>query len=76
MKLPREVVIRIRPNGKVEIETFGFVGSSCAEVAEFLERLLAGENPEEGDIQRDLKPEYYLAEQESEIDVRDRGSGG
>jgi hypothetical protein len=76
MKLPREVVIRIRPNGKVEIETFGFVGTSCAEIAEFLERILAGENPEQDDIQRDLKPEYYLEEQEEEIDVRDRGPRG
>jgi hypothetical protein len=73
MKLPREVVVRIRPNGKVEIETFGFVGESCTEIAAYLERLLAGENPDAEDVQQDLKAEYYLADQEQELDAADRG---
>ncbi len=73
MKLPREVVVRIRPDGKVEVETLGFVGSSCAEVAAYLERLLTGDHPDADDVRREWKAEYYLAEKEEEVDVRDRG---
>ena len=62
MQLPQEVKIRIRPDGKVELETEGFVGSSCAEVSEFFEKLLAGSTDDEGNICREYKPEYYLAE--------------
>ena len=62
MQLPREIKIRIRPNGKVELETEGFVGSSCAEVSEFFEKLLIGDKDNEGDVHREFKPEYYLAE--------------
>ena len=45
MKLPREVKIRIRPDGKVEIATVGFVGESCVKLSEILERALAGSGP-------------------------------
>jgi len=69
MKLPREVVVRIRKDGRVEFETFGFVGSSCAELADYLERIVAGDNPSEGDIKRELKPEFFLSEAEQEIRV-------
>ena len=62
MQLPREIKIKIRPNGKVELETEGFVGSSCAEVSEFFEKLLIGNSDHEGGVHREFKPEYYLAE--------------
>jgi len=62
MQLPREIKIRIRPNGKVELETEGFVGSSCADVSEFFEKLLIGDRDNEGDVHREFKPEYYLVE--------------
>jgi hypothetical protein len=74
MRLPREVKIIVRPDGKVEVETFGFVGRSCEEVSEFLEKLLAGDHPDERDVQRDFKPEYLLAEQEEEMGLEDRNS--
>ena len=72
MHLPREVKILIHPDGKVEIETFGFVGKSCAELSEYLERLLAGENPDSDDIQQNMKVEYYLADIEQELGQEDR----
>jgi acylphosphatase len=72
MKLPREVKIRVRPDGKVEVETFGFVGSSCAELSEYLERLLAGERPQSDDVQREMKVDYYLAEEQQELGQEDR----
>ncbi len=72
MKLPREVKIRVRPDGKVEVETFGFVGSSCAELSEYLKRLLAGERPQSDDVQREMKVDYYLAEEEQELGQEDR----
>lgn len=74
MILPREIKIRIRPDGKVEVETFGFTGQSCAELSEYLERLLAGDRAARDDLQRKLKPEYYLAEQDHELDLEDRDS--
>jgi hypothetical protein len=72
LKLPREVKIRIRPNGKIEIETLGFVGTSCTEVSAFLERLLAGEQCDAEDVQHELKPEYFLAEIDQELSQEDR----
>ena len=74
LKPPREIKIRIRPDGKVEIETFGFTGQSCAELSEYLERLLAGDKAASDDVQRELKPEYYLAEQDHELGLEERGS--
>jgi hypothetical protein len=73
MKLPREVKIRIRTDGKVEIETFGFVGESCVKLSEVFERVLGPEDPDSDDkAVRDLKPEYYLQQQAEEVDVTDR----
>lgn len=73
MKLPREVKILLRTDGKVEIETFGFVGESCAKLSEVFERALAPNGPDSDDkIVRDLKPEYYLQEQIGQVDVEDR----
>ena len=68
MQLPREIKIRIRPNGKVELETEGFVGSSCAEVSEFFEKLLTGSNNDDESVHREYKPEYYLAETNLELE--------
>jgi len=72
MRLPREIIIRIHPDGKVEFETFGFVGKSCVELSEYLERLLVGEKPDSNDIQRDLKVDYYLTDVEQELNQEDR----
>ena len=73
MKLPREVKIQIRKDGKVQIETFGFVGESCAKLSEVFERALAPKGPDSDDrVVHDLKPEYYLQEQVGEVDVEDR----
>ena len=72
MILPREISIRIRPDGKVEVETFGFTGKSCSELSEYLERVFAGDEVERDDVRRELKPEYYLAEQDNELNVEDR----
>jgi len=72
MQLPREVKIRIRPDGKVELETEGFIGSSCAEVSEFFEKLLTGSTDDDGSVNRQYKPEYYLAETNLELENEDR----
>jgi hypothetical protein len=72
MILPREIKIRIRPDGKVEVETFGFTGKSCAELSEYLERLFAGDQVARDDVHRELKPEYYLVDQDSELGLEDR----
>ena len=72
MQLPREVKIRIKPNGKVELETEGFVGPLCAEVSEFFEKLLTGSTNNGGSVHREYKPEYYLAETNLEQENEDR----
>ena len=72
LKAPREVRIVIRPDGRVEVETAGFVGKSCAELSAFLEKVLAGENPGEDDVQRVYQPQYYLSEQTEQLGVDDR----
>lgn len=73
MKLPREVKIRIRPDGKVEVETHGFVGESCLKVSDVIEKALAGGGPDADDrIERELKPEYYQVEQEAHLDAEER----
>lgn len=72
MQLPREVKIRIRPNGKVELETDGFVGSACAEVSEFFEKLLTCDTDDESSVHREFKPEYYLTETPLELEHEDR----
>jgi hypothetical protein len=73
MKLPREVKIRIRPDGKVEVRTHGFVGESCVNLSKVLEQALAGGAPgDEERIVRELLPEYYIQEQGQDVDVKDR----
>ena len=74
LRTPREVRIVIRPDGRVEVETAGFVGKSCAELSAFLEKALAGESPDKDDVQRDYQPEYYLAEQTQELGLEDRNA--
>jgi hypothetical protein len=72
MQLPRQVTIRVRPDGKVEVETSGFVGKSCAELSEYLEKLLAGEQPQAEDVQREFTADYYLMDEEAELHQEDR----
>ena len=71
MKLPETITILVRPNGKVEVETHGMTGESCADVSAYLEKLLAGDDPEAGDVQRELKAEYYLPDTE-QLEVEER----
>jgi hypothetical protein len=70
MKLPKEVVIRIRPDGQVEVDTHGMTGPACKELADLIARSVLGRDPGDGDCQHDLKPEFYLADQ-NEIEQRD-----
>ena len=70
MKLPREVEIRIQKDGRVEIVTHGFKGSSCVELSEYLEKQIAGDDPQ--DVQRELQPEYYLNETDQNLSDEDR----
>ena len=73
MKLPREVKIRIRPDGKVEVQTHGFVRESCVNLSKVLEKALAGAAPgDEERVVRELLPEYYIQEQGQDVDVKDR----
>jgi hypothetical protein len=72
MQLPRQVKIRVRPDGKVEVETSGFVGKSCAELSEYLEKLLAGEQPQADDIQREFTADYYLTDVQEELTQEDK----
>ena len=72
MKLPQDVIIKIHPDGKVEVETEGFTGESCVEIVAMIERILAGENPDDGEIRREFKPEYHLAETEQNQDIREK----
>jgi hypothetical protein len=72
MKLPREVKLRIRPDGSVELETFGFIGKSCAELSDFLEKALAGDDSSSEAVVRDLKAEYYIEDAPITLDVEDR----
>lgn len=47
-----EIVIDFFPDGSVQVETFGFEGSSCKDATEFLNALGTVTDEE-------LKPEYY-----------------
>lgn len=73
MKLPREVKIRIRTDGTVQVETHGFIGESCVDLSKVFEKALAGDGAD-GDerVTRDIQPEYYHQDQEQGVDVRDR----
>ena len=72
MQLPREVKLRIRPDGVVEVETFGFSGSSCADLSAYLEQLLAGGADDPELVERHLKPEYFVTDEDIFADVEDR----
>jgi hypothetical protein len=73
MKLPREVKIRIRPGGKVEVETNGFMGESCVNLSKVLEQALAGAAPGDEDrVVRELLPGFYIQDEAQDVDVKDR----
>lgn len=75
MKLPREVKIWIGVDGRVEVQTYGFVGESCVDLSKALEQALVGEFPDEdGRVSRQLLPEFYLHEQAQEADAEDHSS--
>ena len=60
MRPTRTVTVRIRRDGTVLVETDGFVGPSCADVARVIERALAPKAEPE-DIERSELPSYYIA---------------
>jgi hypothetical protein len=73
MRLPRNVKISIRPDGRVEVETHGFVGESCVDLSKALEQALAGDiGPDDDRVSRELRPEYYLRDLTNEAEVDDR----
>jgi hypothetical protein len=75
MKLPRSVKISIRPDGKVELETHGFVGESCVDLSKALEQALAGDEAADDErVSRELQPEYYLRDLTNEAEVDDRAT--
>lgn len=74
MKPPREVKIRILPDGKVLIETIGFVGESCVKVSKVLERALTGQvvPPDGKNVVRELKSEYYIQDENADENLTNR----
>jgi len=52
----KTITLLISPEGKVKLETDGFIGSSCREASRFLEDALGT-----GTVER-LKDEYFLEE--------------
>lgn len=75
MQLPREVKLLIRPDGVVEVETFGFSGTSCAELSAYLEKVLTGVVDDPEFVERHLKPEYFVTDEAASVDVEDRDRG-
>lgn len=72
MKLPRGVTIRIRPDGKVEVETDGFVGMACTDLTKILALALGGPSPDPTDVFEEFKPEYYITEHQNTAEIQDR----
>ena len=72
MKLPQDIIIKLHPDGKVEVETEGFVGESCLEIVAMIEKILVGENPVDGEILRVFKHEYHLAEHEQNQNIKEQ----
>jgi hypothetical protein len=73
METPRTLKVRIHPDGKVELETDGFVGPSCADLTRKLATILAGSGAPDRAIEERLKPEYYVADATTyeENDIRE-----
>ena len=71
MKLPREVKILIRPDGTVEIETFGFAGASCVDLSAVLEAAFTDPDGEASQVERNLKPECFISEIAPAIELDD-----
>ncbi|MGH7582204.1 MAG: DUF2997 domain-containing protein [Gemmatimonadales bacterium] len=74
MKTSRTLTVRIHPDGRVELDTEGFVGQSCADLSRQLAALLAGRDAPDGAIEEHLKPEYYAVEDQvvEEDDLREQ----
>ena len=62
MQPTRELKVRIHPDGRVEVETDGFVGPSCANVSQLLAEAVAGPDAAQDDVSIRFKPAYYMRE--------------
>jgi hypothetical protein len=60
----RSVRVRIRPDGRIEAETIGFVGESCLAVIPDLEDLLVAKTTESH-----VTEEYFLSAEEQQRPV-------
>ncbi len=49
----KKIIVKITPEGEIEIEAEGFKGKSCVDATQFLEMIFDGKK------NRKLKPEYY-----------------
>jgi len=56
MKLQKKVLMTIKEDGSISIETFNFIGKSCTEETQFLKDMLGHETV------RELKPTYFEKE--------------
>lgn len=63
MQPARSVTVRVHPDGRVEVETDGFVGPSCADVALRIAGAVTGTDDGGDDLQIDHKPAYYMTEE-------------
>lgn len=54
MNNEQQVVLKIKPSGKVDIDAQNFNGVGCTEATEQIEIALGTKDPK-----RDLKPEYH-----------------
>jgi hypothetical protein len=59
LKKQKMIIIDVMNNtGEVRIEAVGFVGNSCTKATEFIEKALGSS------VSRELKPEYFIKEEE------------
>ena len=56
--MPKKIVIKIKPNGEVEMDFQGFVGNQCFVERKNLETMLAN-LLQHSEVEIKLKPEYY-----------------
>ena len=64
--MKKQIEIRIFPDGKVEANTLGFTGKSCADYKPILEQML---NARTTDVK--YKDEYYLTENQEQLEEQE-----
>jgi len=60
--MKKVVITANKKTGEVNIEAFGYTGSTCAEVVDILRKALGEE------VAEDLKPEFYMGNEIEEED--------